>query len=228
MAWRMAWCRDGVDARNNLGIPLVLLQLVLEEWEHRLKPLRQAMLLFGQFSENARIHPEVELVAGHVNRGLGEDRRIVGGLAHEPEDMVRMEMRNNYPRNLLRPDAVCSHICDHRSRRGLKLTTRAGVEENRFFAEFEQGYVERNRHDVISGPRGGQCSLGFLNGNTSNKGRIVRLFPNAIVQDEPVILAQLERPEALTGFRSLRGKRSLDKRDGLGQAERCSCDCCRQ
>ena len=43
-----------------------------------------------------------------------------------------------------------------------------------------------------------------------------------------MVLAELERPEALAGFRSLLGERSLDERDGPGQAERCSCTCCRQ
>jgi hypothetical protein len=93
-----------------------------------------------------------------------------------------------WPGDLRRLDAGCSHIGDHRSSRRLKLTTRPGVEENRFVAELEQSYIERNRHDFIGDPRGSQCGFGFLNGHILDKRRIVRFFPNAIVQDEPIDL----------------------------------------
>src|SRR5882724_1773451 len=95
MARCMARCGDGADARDNFGIPLVLFQLVFQEWEHRLKSFRQAMLPFGELGEDALIHPELILVAWHVNHGVRENRCIVGGLAHKPKDMVRMEMRND-------------------------------------------------------------------------------------------------------------------------------------
>src|SRR5258705_9194462 len=168
------------------------------------------MLLLGKLGENAGVHPELELVAGHVNRGVGEGWCVVRGLAHKPEDMVRMEMRNDYLCDLRRLDAGCGHIGDHRSSRRLKLTTRAGVEENRFVAELEQSYVERNGHDFIRDPGSSQCGLGFLDGHVRDKRGIVRFLPNAVVQDEAVVLAELERPEAFAGFRSLLGERSLD------------------
>src|SRR6267378_7184785 len=134
----MARCRDGADARNNFGVPLVLLQLVFQEGEHRLKPLGQAMLLFRELGEDALIHPELILVAWYVNHGVRESWFVVRGLAHQPKDMVRMEMRNDYPRDLFRFDTGCRHIGDHRAGCWLKLTARAGVEENRFFADLDQ------------------------------------------------------------------------------------------
>jgi hypothetical protein len=151
-------------------------------------------------------HPELELGAWHVNRGVGKDRCVVWGLAHKPKDMVRMEMRNDHARDLRRLDAGRSHIGDHRSGRGLKLTTRAGVEENRFVAELEQRYVERNGHDFIRDSHGSQCRLGFLNGHVLDKRRIVRFLPNAIVQDEALDLTELERSEALASLRSPSGR----------------------
>src|SRR5712664_1560213 len=186
------------------------------------------MPTLGEPGENGRVHPELELSAWHINRGVRKDRCVIRGLAHKSKDMVRMEMRNDHPRDLRRLDSGCSHIGDHRSGRRLKLTTRAGVEENRFVAELEQSYVKRNWHDFIRDPRGSQCGLSFLNGHVLDELGIVRFLPNAIVQDEPVDLIELEWPEALAGFRSLLGERSLDERDGLGQAERCSGTCCRQ
>src|SRR5258705_12799047 len=98
MARRMTRCRNGTDARNNFCIPLVLFQFVFQEGEHRLKSFGQAMLLFRELGEDALIHPELELVAWHVNHGVRESWCVVGGLAHEPKDMVRMEMRNDHPR----------------------------------------------------------------------------------------------------------------------------------
>src|SRR5229473_1282541 len=197
VARRMARCRDGADAWNDFGVPLVLFQLVFQEWKHRLKSLGQAMLLFRELGKDALIHPELELVGGHVNHRVPKSRRVVWSLAHKPKDMVRMEMRNDHPRDLFRLDTGCSHIGDHRSSRRLKLTTRAGVEENRFVAELDQRDVERNGHDFIRDPRGSQRSLGFLNGSVLDKPGVVRLLPNAIVQDEPLNLTELERAEAL-------------------------------
>src|ERR1700676_5650819 len=98
VAWRMAWCCDGADAGNNLGGPLVLFQFVFQEREHRLKPFGQAMLLFRELGEDALIHPELVLVAWHVNHGVRENRCVVRGLAHKPKDMVRVEMRNDHSR----------------------------------------------------------------------------------------------------------------------------------
>src|SRR5467141_449229 len=207
VARRMARCRDGADAWNDFGVPLVLFQFVFEEWEHRLKSFGQAMLPFRELGEDALIHPELNLGAWHVNYGVRESRRVVWSFAHKPENMVRMEMRNDHPRDLFRLDTGCRHISDHRSGCRLKLTARAGVEENRFVAELEQGYVERNGHDFIRDPRGSQCGLGFLNGHVRDKRRIVGFLPNAIVQDEPLDLTELELPEALAGFRSLLGER---------------------
>src|SRR6266478_10248910 len=135
VARRMARCRDGADAWNNFGVPLVLFQFVFQEWEHRPKSFGQAMLLFRELGEDALIHPELKLVARHVNHGVRESRRVVWSLAHKPENMVRMEMRNDHPRDLFRFDTGCRHIGDHRAGRGLKLTTGAGVEEDRLVAE---------------------------------------------------------------------------------------------
>src|SRR6266436_1912487 len=100
------------------------------------------MLLFRELGEDALIHPELILVAWHVNHGVRESRCVVRGPAHKSKDMVRMEMRNDHPRDLFRLDTGGRHIGDHRSGCRLKLTTRAGVEENRFFAELEQSDVE--------------------------------------------------------------------------------------
>src|SRR6267154_5050692 len=112
------------------------------------------MPAFGEPGENGRIHPELELGTWHVNRSVGKDRCVVRGLAHKSKDMVRMEMRNDYPRDLRRLDAGCRHIGDHRSGRRLKLTTGAGVEENRFVAELEQSYIKWNGHDFVRYPSG--------------------------------------------------------------------------
>src|SRR6266481_5267398 len=203
VARRMARCRDGADAWNDFGVPLVLFQFVFQEWEHRLKSFGQAMQPFRELGEDALIHPELKLGAWHVNHGVRESRRVVWSLAHKPEDMVRMEMRNDHPRDLFRLDSRCSHIGDHRSGRWLKLTARAGVEEHRFVAELDQSYVERNRHNFIRDPRGRQRGHGFLNRRVLDERRIVGLLPNAIVQDETLDFIELERPEALAGFRSL-------------------------
>src|SRR5713226_7003920 len=186
------------------------------------------MPTLGEPGENGRVHPELELGARHIDSGVRKDRCVVRGLAHKSEDMVWMEMRNDYPRNLCGLDSGCSHIGDHGSGRRLKLTTRAGVEENRVVAELDQSYVKRNGHDFIRNPSGSQCGLGFLNGHVRDERRIMRFLPNAIVQDATLDLVELEWPEPLAGFRSLLGERSLDERDRLGQAERCSCACCRQ
>src|SRR5882757_3805476 len=178
------------------------------------------MLLLRKLGEDALIHPELILVAWHVNHGVRENRYVVRGLAHKPKDMIRMEMRNDHPRDLFRLDYGCRHIGDHRSGCRLKLTARAGVEKHRFVAELDQSDVERNGHDFIRDPRGSQRSLGFLNGCVLDKPRIVRFLPNTIVQDEALDLTEFERPEALASFRSLLGEGSLDERDWLGQAER--------
>src|SRR5712672_642509 len=95
VARRMARCRDGADARNNFGIPLVLFPLVFQEWKHRLQSFGWAMLLLRKRGEDALIHPELILVAWHVNHGVRENRYVVRGLAHKPKDMIRMEMRND-------------------------------------------------------------------------------------------------------------------------------------
>src|SRR6266446_2542649 len=110
MARRMAWRRDRADARNNLRIPLVLFQLVLQQWEHRLKSFGQAMLPFRELDEDALVHPELELVAWHVNHGVRESRRVVWSLAHKSKDMVRVEMRKDHARDLFRLDSGCRHI----------------------------------------------------------------------------------------------------------------------
>src|SRR5258705_5781994 len=148
------------------------------------------MLALGELGENGRVHPELELGTWHVDRGVGKYRCVVRGLTHEPKDMVRMEMRDDHPCDLLRLNAGCSHIGDHRSGRRLKLTTRAGVEENRFVTELDQSYVKRNGHDFIRDPSGSQCRLGFLNGHVRDERRIVRFLPNAIVQDETLDLIE--------------------------------------
>src|SRR6267142_4886086 len=127
VARRMARCRDGADARNNFSFPFVLFQLVFQEWEHRLKPFGQAMLLFRELGEDALIHPELVLVAWYVNHGVRESWFVVRGLAHQPKDMVRMEMRNDYPRDLFRFDTGCRHIGDQRAGRWLQPTARAGA-----------------------------------------------------------------------------------------------------
>src|SRR6266853_6583128 len=203
VARRMARCRDGADAWNDFGVPLVLFQFVFQEWEHRLKSFGQAMLPFRELGEDALIHPELKLGTWHVNHGVRESRRVVWSLAHKPENMVRMEMRNDHLRDLFRLDSGCRHIGDHRSGCRLKLTARAGVEENRFVAEFDQSDVERNGQNFIRDPRCSQRRLGFLNGHVLDKLWIMRFLPNAIVQDEPVDLTELERAEALASLRSL-------------------------
>src|SRR5712671_61113 len=216
VARRMARCRDGADAWNEFGVALVLFQFVLQEWEHRLKSFGQAMLPFRELGEDALIHPELKLGTWHVNHGVRESRRVVWSLAHKPENMVRMEMRNDHLRDPFRLDTGCRHIGDHRSGCRLKLTARAGVEENRFVAELDQSDVERNRHDFICDPSGSECDLGFLNGHVLDKSGIVRLLPNAIIQDQPLDRTELERPKALAGLRSLLRECCLDEREGLG------------
>src|SRR5580692_8101802 len=109
----MAWRCNRTDARNNFGIPFILFQFIFQEWEHRLKSFGQAMLLFGELSEDALIHPKRELGARHVNRGVRKDRYVVRGLAHKPKDMVWVEMRNDHLRDLRRLDASRGHIGDH-------------------------------------------------------------------------------------------------------------------
>src|SRR6266404_3875747 len=190
VARRMARCRDGADAWNDFGVPLVLFQFVFEEWEHRLKSFGQAMLPFRELCEDALIHPELKLGAWHVNHGVRESRRVVRSLAHKPENMVWMEMRNDHPRDLFRLDSGCRHIGDHRSGCRLKLTACAGVEENRFVAELDQSDVERNGHDFIRDSRGSERRLGFLNGRVLDKPGVVRFLPYAVVQDEPLDLAE--------------------------------------
>src|SRR6267154_556237 len=164
------------------------------------------MLLFRELGEDALIHPELELVAWHVNHGVRESRRVVWSLAHKSKDMVRVEMRNDHLRDLFRLDTGCRHIGDHRSGGRLKLTARAGVEENRFVAELDQSDVERNGHDFIRDTRGSQRRLGFLNGRVLDKPGVVRFLPYAVVQDEPLDLAELERAEAFASLRPLLGE----------------------
>src|SRR5437762_10140926 len=125
----MARCRDSADAWNDFGVPLVLSQFVFQQWKHRLKSPGQAMLPFRELGEDTLIHPELKLVAWDVNHGVRESRRVVWSSPHKPENVVRMEMRNEHPRDLFRLDAGCRHIGDHRSGCWLKLTASTGVEE---------------------------------------------------------------------------------------------------
>ena len=144
------------------------------------------------------IGPELVLRGRHVDRGVGEDRRV-GVLGHQAADVIGVEVRDDDGVDLGRIDAGClpDVVLGDVAGRRRQLRAGAGVEQHQLALGPDGRDREGDRHVRIGQPAGLERGLDLIQRRVLDEARIVRLLPDAVVHLDDLDVADLELDDAL-------------------------------
>jgi hypothetical protein len=168
-----------------------------------------------------RLHPPFQLDSRNDDLRLRERLRI-GVLCHQPEDMIRVEMRDDDGLDVFCVEARGSHALREQPcfrTPGLSATSpRIDKHEPPAGSDCEHG--KRYREKRIRQTAGLELCLGLLDGDTLDEVLILRLLPDAVIKREHLDVADLVLLEARAG-RDLLRLRSSDEGNGLVEPKGC-------
>ena len=217
MARRMTGRVDEADARSHLGLARDLAD-VLPGREDGLDATRQSFSRFGQPIDHRRVGPEFVFNVRDGQLGIRE-HRLVGFLFHQPEDVIGMAVGDQNRIDLGGIDPGRLHVAHHLAGGGLHLPACAAVAHHRLAAVLDHQDGERDRDEV-----GGQSSFDHRRLHVVERGvgdecRIVRLFPDAVVEGGDFGRADLVGHGALGRISRLLREGGRDREPGV-EAER--------
>ena len=165
----------------------------------RLDAPRQSLARLGQPVDHRRVGPELVFDVRDDDFGIGIDR-LVGLLFHQPENVVGMEVRDQDGVDLGGIDAGGLHVGHELAGGRLHLAAGAAVAQDGLAAGLDDDDRERDRDEIGRQSGLDHRGLHVLDRGIGDEGRIVRLFPDAVVDRRDLGRADLVGDEPLGGI----------------------------